>query len=455
MTRMKLNLTHRPGPLRTLWRYRCCFALPAASAFTLVMVSSLFMPRAYEATARFRHTGDAGVTPTRQAVKHEVADRAALETMIDDGSLIESLAGRVAVSAEAEDVVSVTVRDTDPRRAADVANRLVERYLAKARQSLATQFTETDAFLAQQIEARQDELAMLRLSKSALEQDNPLLADAGDDARDARLAAQSQLRNVEQQLAALEQEHATLTRLVAEQPDYLEQRTRGRNPEVAHLNNQKAQLEQELNEHRYKWGRTDEHPLVQKTQAKIAALDAKLAETPAVIDLAAQRQDNSAKLESRAKLESLAVLLRTLTARRDALREDAARLASPDHVDFRGRAEHAEVVRKIAAAQQDLDFWHDKRRDLALAQTAGTIGPTWLDRAAPPRRPSFPPTGAITLASLLAAALAGFVTTFATRATGRVFDSVEVVRRELGMPVLGAVAEISGESRPRAWRRAA
>lgn len=472
MTMRKMTLSNWPTIVRVTWRHRYRFAAPALGVFAVVWVGSLFVPRSYEASARFRRSSDAlltrttddAVAPMRRTIEQDVKARAVLETVASEfDRSVESLEKRVSVDAEvssgAVDVVEVAVRDRDPKRAAEIANRLVEVYLVTARESL----VQAEAFFTKQIESRQDELAMLRLDKGHLEQENPTLVDSAADAsRDALIATRAELRAIEQQLAQIAQEHDTLAAFVDAQPDHLEQRTRGRNPEVANLNNQKAQLEQELNEHRYKWGRTDDHPLVQKTLAKIASIDAKIAQTPGIIDLAAQRQDNPAKLEAKAKLESLAAVQRSLTARRDTLAQEVEELGNERQVNFLGRDEHAELVRKIAAAQQDLDFWQNKRRDVTLAQTAGVAGTsaagglTFLDRAAPPGRPAFPAPGMPTLLALLAGLLAGTGTVIATRVTDRSFDSAEDAQRELDLPVLGIVAEMTEPpAAATTWRRAA
>ncbi|MCC6680666.1 MAG: hypothetical protein IT445_07160 [Phycisphaeraceae bacterium] len=468
--------------LRQVWIDRRRRLYPAAVAALVVWSAVWLTPRSYEATASLRWSGkqsrphvagQANLMGT--APQQELTSRTVLEAVIDDANLpfaaefdrtpegeltqtgrtqrdrqLDDLAAsvhaRTVVSTEAADVIAVSVRNRNSATAAQLANGLIDHYLVIAARQQRQQSAETEAFLNQQIQQQQDNLTALSARKAQLEQDNPALR-SGEAAvlRDSMMAARAELGGIDQQSTQLKQQHEALGKWISEQPEQLEQRTRGRNPQVAQLQNQLAQLDQQLNEHRYKWGRTDEHPLVQKTLQERDAVQKKLKATPLYIDLAAQRQDNPARLEAQAKLETLDAQLKALTARRDTLGKQVEKLDAQQLTAFAGRNEYDDVTRQLDDAQQQLDDWRQKQRELMLAQSAGAIGGgaalSVMDRAQPPRSPVFPPPGAGWLLALLAAAMTVTAGALSRRKSDVGFHDLDDAEQELAMPVLGALVD--------------
>ncbi len=478
--------------MRHVWIDRRRRLYPGAAVALVVLLAVWLVPRSYEATASLRWSGKQSLPRVAgqanlmgAAPQQELTSRSVLEAVIDDDGLpfaaqfdrtpegeltqtgrqqrdrllddlASSVGARTVVSTEAADVIAVSVRDRNAAMAAQLANSLIDHYLVIAARQQLQQSAEAETFLNQQIQKQQDNLAALSARKAQLEQDNPALRSGEAAAlRDSMIAARAELGGIEQQLTQIRQQHEALGKWIDAQPEQLEQRTRGRNPQVARLQNQLNQLNQQLNEHRYKWGRTDEHPLVQKTQQEIDAVQKKLKATPLYIDLAAQRQANPARLDAQAKLETLDAQLKALTARRNTLSKQVEKLEAQQLTTFAGRNEYDDVTRQLDDAQRQLDDWRQKQRELMLAKASGGGSAlSVMDRAQPPRRPVFPPPGAGTLLALLAAAITVVASSLSRRMSDVGFHDLDDAERELAMPVLGAVVDIGESDEPgsqRAW----
>jgi tyrosine-protein kinase Etk/Wzc len=173
---------------RVVWRYRVSVAAALAIALVLAVFATIMLPKKYDATASLvtpRENVSAGIlsglatasgmlqqvptslpaslAPNRdlivgvlksRAVAQAVSDRFALATRFKvryPGDAVKRLQDATTISISREGVVSVTVEDTDPKLAADMANFYVEEVDRRVAQYSMGEAGRQRGFLTQQL----------------------------------------------------------------------------------------------------------------------------------------------------------------------------------------------------------------------------------------------------------------------------------------------------------------
>jgi tyrosine-protein kinase Etk/Wzc len=173
---------------RVVWRHRVSVAAALAIALVLAVFATIMLPKKYDATASLvtpRENVSAGIlsglatasgmlqqvptslpaslAPNRdlivgvlksRAVAQAVSDRFALATRFKvryPGDAVKRLQDATTISISREGVVSVTVEDTDPKLAADMANFYVEEVDRRVAQYSMGEAGRQRGFLTQQL----------------------------------------------------------------------------------------------------------------------------------------------------------------------------------------------------------------------------------------------------------------------------------------------------------------
>lgn len=483
---------------RVVSRYRWRFIMPCFGVMLLTLLLGMLLPRKYEASAIFERRND--------LVMSEIAGRGAPESFaMLKRSLVEELSGMPAVDEVIHDLalvpehrlqstdprtrqmaaieqqdlmyrihrntrvhydmstpqvdrIRVVFTDTDSDRARRVANQLVASYIDRARRQVDAMLGEAAAFFDSQVEDYRQRIDTLENQKLQFEIEHAgmLPEDPGD--------IQVRLNEAESQLHDLRQRHGTVVQQIQRLggqlgtvgEDDATTVVKAKNPELARLEQERRNYQQELDQDVSFRKMTEAHPTVVALRQKIAALDASIADTPSeVVTERVFSQDSRntqmelALIEAQAERDALAGQIDSMSRKVDQFSDRTSQFLPV-------RTEYRKIERQIESSERQLTFWEDNLRRVTMALTAELghrgISMEFIKPSARIQRPSSPDLMQVLFATIVLGVAAGVGCVLLADRTDQTFHTVDQAAESLEVPVLGAVAEIiSGRQSRTRW----
>ena len=472
---------------RLIARYRWRFVVPAFVITFSVLVAALFLPRKYEAQAILERRNDlvmseiagrgapqsyqrirsamneelAGLPAVEQAVKDlgvlpvlpPDADRQQLRALnMQQSDLISqfhrNLWLRYDISTPEQDRVQLNFVDTDPQRAKDVVNRLVENYIDSARAQVDQMLDQAITFFAEKADEQQaiiDELEEKRLqfelvNAEVLPDDASRLLELLAEAERHLLTSQQDKRTSEQRILAISKQLEDLS------DSELASIVTRRNPELAEIEKNLDTFRDSLDQALVVDKKTENHPDVISLRLKIEQLKEQAGSVPTeVVAERVYRPDGKrrdlelALLSARADLDTANS---TLTASQDRL----SRLKARNSQLFPIRNQYRKITQQVEQAQSQLSFWQDNQRRVQMAIDAEVgnrgVALEFIKPATASQRPSSPDFIQVVFAAGVLGILAGIGAVLLSERSDQTFRSVDHAVNHLPVPVIGTVAEI-------------
>lgn len=470
--------------LRLLPRHKKKFLFPALTAMILVVWASRFVPRQYEAEAKFERRNDVAMenmggdvsrrelNPIRRVVSEDIRGRGAIEQLIDDlgltkglphvngeltadgqlakFDLIQKIQRRVNFSWQVRDdqidVIAVSYTDENRELAPKIANRLVENYIRKTRLQLNEMLRNAQEFFDREVVRMQARVTELERKKLRFEMDNKgLLPDDPFSVQEKMVELRAKLDRITREQRLSEANREALKSWASIQPETTEVMRFGPNPLLAERRDKLAKLEQELEGHLI-LGKTDKHPIIIKLKQRVEEVRAEIATLPTETSLAKDIQPNQQRLDAMRQIDVLGREIEELQRQRAELEGEVEHYEILNRNFFVVRSDYVRLQRDLTEADSQLKFWEGNQRKtrMALAAEVGERGVRLrvLQRAPDLARPSRPTPVQIAAAALVAGLGVGGTIVLLAELLNRSLRSVEHAVDELKLPVLGAINEI-------------
>lgn len=415
-------ISRRPW-VRTLVRYhRLCVAVAFVAALAVIW-TSLLLPRRYAVELPFTLQVDPALAQVN-------------DTHVQQ-QLAQSLRSAVEVLTASAPDAGLTLRDTtrpgsvptliashtsdDPAVPPSVLGQLPDLYAARTQPALRAALADADERLRRAMGEQRAAVAQLAHRQQQFVADEPLFSveRAGE--------ASTNIPALTQQLAHAQ---ATLATMKTE----LDQ-TPGTDKALAQLQAQRGILARDMEVHLNQWGRSQDHPLVLKTQSRLDELDKQIAQ--------AQQQARDAQPQRAKKLAAIRQAEREVAAWQVKLDREQRLLAMA--------GQYHENEAKLTTAAADL-----RRAEATLAGVEAAIagGGNWvqLKPSAPLPQlasPITPKPAWIALAAALAATLAGGATAAMAVRCDRTLVTTQQFMQTINLPVLGMVDQAIAPDQPR------
>lgn len=490
--------TSHPESLRDLkriiLRHKWRFIIPTFGVTMAVLLVGLLLPRKYEGQAIFERRNDlvmtevAGLgapqsfTMLKRSLKEELSGLPAVDHLVEGMNLVQSLSDpeggmlRVMerqdlvvgihkrlgvhydISTPEVDRIRVSYSDSDPDRAREVVNKLVENYIDRARRQVdqmlgqAASFFETQALsFRKKIEEMEDKKLRFEI------QNTGLLPSDASNVQDALIEAESSLGEMERrQQATLRRIESLQRELAAIHENEPNSVIMSRNPELARIDEQLRLFRDQLDRSIIIEKMTDEHPTVQGLKRKITDLERRKIDLPQET-IAQKIFGNSAKraqldlalINAQSEVDSIREQIITQRQRVETMKGRTTQF-------FPVRAEYRKFERAIEEDQRQLNFWEGNLRRVKVALTAELgqrgISMDFIKPCGPIQRPISPDLMQVLFAAISLGIAAGIGCVLFADRTDQTLRSLEQANGFLPVPVLGAVAEIITRQQA-VWRR--
>jgi uncharacterized protein involved in exopolysaccharide biosynthesis/Mrp family chromosome partitioning ATPase len=343
----------------------------------------------------------------------------------DAAGAVDALLGHLEVARQGKTrVIAVRVRDRDPERAARIANTIVEVYLVDQLAGKYAAITRTTGWFGDKLRALGEQVAEAEARVVAFREENAHLFDVALARVDDRLAdlerehllALAERRALEARVAALRRQAADsdigsaalgavtplLTALEAAQADLVR-----RDAELRGLYGEKHPLVADL--------RREKEELARRIEGERRAILARFE-----ADLAQAREKERALAEELDRIRGIAADARRAELEKRRL-EREAELDRRLYESFAGRLE----------ATSDVE---------SMEQPDARI----IAEATPPAAPIFPQARIVLPVGIVTGLGLGLVGLFVRERLDRSLSTTREIARELGLPTLGLVPELSG-----------
>ena len=361
------------------------------------------------------------------AERVRLAERPEFASLKPD-DVLRALGSRVTVSHEANTrLVEVSVEDPDPRRAALIANAVVDSYQEETARRSRESSDSATGWIVEQLPRVEGELLAAERRLQEFREANRILSPDSENAvvsRRLRMLGEDVAR-AERERIELEAEAGAL-RFALEDPaaaEYLpglaeSAAVRDLSSRIRALHGEKlALLQSTMGDHRD----------VRALDARIAALETKLGEHVEKAVAAA-----GARLEAvRGKETSLRAALAAKEKEALALSEKLIRLEA--------------LTRDVERIRQTYEPMRERKGRLDLASGLNAVAIQIWDRAVPPLRPVKPRRLLMTVAGALIGLLIGLRLAFLLKGLDSKLRTADEIERELGSGTLGTVPHLAAE----------
>jgi polysaccharide chain length determinant protein (PEP-CTERM system associated) len=454
-----------PAPIlrsvKASWRHRWIGLGAAWVVCVLGWIAVYSLPNQYQATAKLYAEADAilgqalrGIAvdgATQQQVDlltrtllarptlERVISRTDLDMRVDSERaremLLESLAREIRIMAQGRSLFQITYTDHDPRVAQAVVRTLLDIFMERAASNDRQQMENARSFVNQQIDTYETQLreAERRRAEFRARYLDLLPSDArgGISRLEASRARLAELRG---ELADAELRREVLKRQLDELPANVA--TGGGNPRL-------AAAEQELRELRLRY--TDQHPAVIAQRNIVAALRGSGEGGSRQVPAASTRRDT---LQARLVDTELAIASLERQVRSEA--EEVERLETLARSAPHLQAEFDNLDRDYGVLRRQYEELLARRESLQLAGAARAgADQVRIEVVEPPTVPTVPrgPNRLLFASVVLVAGLgAGGALAVLLGMLDRGFYTLRDLR-EIGLPVLGAIAEVNPPAR--------
>ncbi len=458
---------------------------PAVAGMVGLIVASLFIPRQYNAEAKFERRLGLTATQTQRsdiAVRRVEADRrllaedlkgrSALEQLVEDleltrgmprvqgeltpqgqmmkMDLIRKLSSRIYVRVQVKDddneLIAVSFDSDDRDLAPKLVNRLMNNYIRKSQLELEETLKGAKSFFDKEVLRYSTAMRELEGKKLRFEMDHRgLLPDDPQSVQDRLAELRSQLNVVTKDARLSVADRDAMKTWLTDQPVFIAQEQMGPNPLLEELTKRLRDLEAEYENNRL-GGRTDQHPAMVKLKQRLSDLKVEISLQPKAVKLSESLVPNTQRQQAERDLAALTRKIEELERQREELQGQV------DHYDvlsrnfFVVRNDYLRLMREVKDAEQQLEFWQEraKRTQIAVQTQMQAQGVRMKVRQEAPEllRPSKPTAIQIAVMAFFTGAglAAGMV--LLAELLDRSFRSVEHAVDELKLPVLGAINEI-------------
>tara|TARA_A100001391_G_scaffold48774_7_gene29153 strand:+ start:58401 stop:59924 length:1524 start_codon:yes stop_codon:yes gene_type:complete len=352
------------------------------------------------------------------------------------------LAKEITIESQGENVFEITAtigrRDYSDRENAELAQTVAQRMIDIFREEnlggARDEMQQSIAFLNQQLEEREAELAEAEQRRLAFEAENPDLVGGSAAIASQMSAARSQLRSVEADLAAAQSALAALRGQLASTPRTIVTANSG-GPQAA-----LAQAEANLAALQAR-GLTPEHPDLVAAERTVENLRATVQRNggaggggslnPAFTSLQSMLVEREANVQS-------------LMSRAAALRAEIASINGSLAREPAATAEAQRISRDYDVLRKRYDDLLNDREQLRLRGDVesenSAVKFEVIDPPSTPRKPAAPNRPLLLAGVLIIGLGAGGATAFALSKLGSTFATASQLEREIGLPVIGTVS---------------
>ena len=462
------------------------FLFPAIAVMIGVVISSHWKPRTYTARAMFERINDSALEQMgsstinrnlrtiRQGLGHEMKGRAAIEQLIDDLQLlrdlphtadgeltteaqlakfdmIRNLQRRIRVRSRIRslhlDRILVSFTDEDRKLAPQLVNQLVENYIRNTRRQLDEMLLNAKTFFQREVDRYAARVTELDSKRLRFELDHPGLDPDNPGSIEIVLAGlQARLAEASINMSVTKEKRGRLQEWAQGQPEFIETSQRGQNPELVVINQKKASLQNELENHIYNMGRTNEHPAVVRATTRLLELEEMAKQLEDQIVVGVELVPNTNRISAEREVESLSGTLVALERQVEQLAKAVEKKEVFKRNFFVIRNEYLEMNGKLKSAKSQLGFWGGNLKKTVTALTAeiGQRGVRLrlIERATDLARPSNPTLSSIMMSALVMGSAVGGVLVILSELLDRSFRNAEQAVDELNLPVFGTVNEI-------------
>jgi polysaccharide biosynthesis transport protein len=381
-----------------------------------------------------------------QSIRQEILSRARLERVIREtdpypgsvgkvpmSDLIDRIKGATEIAVRGNDAFSIEYVHADPRKAADVVNRLASLFIEESTLARGQQVEDASTFIGAQLEEARRNLEM---KEEAVRRYKETRMGTLPEQSAANISSLQGLQMQQQALgddlrAALDRQGA-LEKQLADVRRGVAAGTGVGDPlaEISRLKNQLASLRT-----RY----TDEHPDVQEAMRRLALLEKSLS-TPSQAGVAG---DDSAVATAQVQLDQSRREAAVLQQKRDELGQRIAALQGRIDMAPRTEQELSTLTRDFTNLREHYLTLLNKQLD---AQMAAKLEQRWkgdqfriVDSAYVPDRPFFPNTMVFLAAGIILGLVAGIGTAVMAEVLDHSFSSLPDVEAALPYPVLAVI----------------
>ncbi len=471
---------------RIIFRHKKKVAFPCLLVMIIAVVASFWIPRKYNAQARFQRSNDSALRQMgnatisgnlgvfRRRLRQDLTSRDAIEKLINDldmtkgfardrsdqltrqgqmekEDLIRKIRSSITVgyeiSADQIDQIVVSFVDTNQTNAPKIANQLVQNYIADTRREMDRMLIGAQEFFAREVTKFSGRVFELEKKRLDYERDHPGLdPQSPNNLRALLVQRRHERETAEKGIRMAEEKRRAQAELLDGMDEFVETEKTGPNPRRQMLEARLQQLFLELDHNLTTLGRLPAHPAVIKLNTQIQSLQDQIQQEPEFVDMGIERTPNQGKLSVEQEVRRLDGEIAALTEQRDKLMLQIEDLEIQDRNYFQVRNEFLKIEAELSDALQQLKFWDSnlQRTQVALQTEISQRGVRLrqIERAEDQPRPSSP-----TLFMILGLALAlglgtGFCCLIVAELMDHTFQSVEQAVDELKLPVLGAVNEI-------------
>ncbi|MGB8698000.1 MAG: polysaccharide biosynthesis tyrosine autokinase [Thermosynechococcaceae cyanobacterium] len=344
------------------------------------------------------------------------------------------------------DILQIEFKDKDPQKAAEAVNTLMNVYLQGGIQSNRGEVGNTRTFIAErlpkakaQVEVAENQLRQFKQTHQILTlKDQVVAAQARIDGLQKQIAdAQAQLAN------AAAQERAVTAKLGISSQQAIALSSLSQSPEIQDLLPKIQQVQAQLLVERNRF--TDSHPSVMALEGNLADLKQLFAQKAAKITGSSSAVFDPDTLIGKLQQDLTADLVRLDTSQKGLKQEIAAQTESlntyREQVATLPKLEQQQndLARQLEVAQSSYNSLLQKFQETQVAghQKQGNAriiaAATVPEKPTSPRKPLYIATGLI-LGSVLA-----FLTMYGLETLNKSLRTVEEVRRQMNLPILGVI----------------
>ncbi len=345
------------------------------------------------------------------------------------------------------DQVNVTFTDENPAFARWAINSLVNNYINRTRQQIDQRLRQSAVFFENEVDASRARIEELENQKLVFEIEKAdLLPDNPNSLQNALAAAKARLAELTRDRSATLVRIRGLEEAIEDTPALSPKTITQRNPELARLETEHRQTEEQLSLFLNTYRMTERHPDVTTLRTKLVEIQQRIDQTDQEVVAQRETSSNPKREELELQLTRAQGELDALTAHQAALNDHIAGLEKQTDQMYGVRSAYLKIDREIAQVRRQLGFWEDnlRRLDMVRAAESGDRGIrlSFLKPCPPLIHPISPQWMQVVMAAIGLGLVAGAVSVLFAHRTDATFHRGTELAASLDLPLLGSVSEI-------------
>lgn len=465
---------------RILLRYRWRFVVPAFAAIALALAGSLALPRKYEANATFERTtnmvirqmhnrgatqayedpsralalqivGNTAITQllnklqpklNKMGVLHNAHDRRELHIRIHRQTTLDR-----EISSGQLDRLRLEYIGNDPRVVRMVANGLVQQYIDRQRKQMQQRLDQSSQFFRRQVEQSRKQAKALEAQLLTFEiKHAELLPHTPNNIQTQIASLSNQLQKLQAQDDGLTSQITSIKSDLASQPKTITRKVPTADPELQHLQIERGNLEDQLNDDLQIKKMRPTHPDVIDLKQRIAMIDTRIKKASATPIMVNKTIANPKRQVLKDRLEQAIGDRDALDRQIAAMRTDLGRKSKAASNLYSVRSQYQSLQRQVAEAQHQIDFWQDNLRRISLSSVAENdhrgVSLRFVRPASRIITPVSPKLPQVLLAAAVLGLLTGSICVFLAYRSDDTFLRGDVAAKAMDLPLIGAVSEV-------------